>query len=227
PGWEVVLFGHTLTLAVLAPLGVIGTFMVLVAVYPFIEAWITGDKREHHILDRPRNAPVRTAIGVAGVTFYAVLWGAASSDLVATHFGLAVESVIAFYQAMLLLGPVLGFMIAHRVALALQRKDRDLVLHGFETGRIVRLPGGEYIEVHKPLSAAERWRLVDFETPEPHYAQPDAHGRRRVRHRLRARLSQFFFDERVLPVTRTDLAAHPADDPSRSGSMTTTATREG
>jgi len=213
PGWEVMLFGRTLTLAVLAPLAVIGTFMVLVAGYPFIEGWITGDKREHHILERPRNAPVRTAIGVAGVTFYAVLWGAASSDLVATHFRLAVESVIAFYQAMLLIGPVLGFMITHRVALALQRKDRDLVLHGFETGRIVRLPGGEYVEVHKPLSAAERWRLVDFETHEPLHALPDAHGRRRVRHRLRARLSQFFFDERVQPVTRTELAAaHPADD---------------
>jgi len=108
---------------------------------------------------------------------------------------------------------VLGFMITHRVALALQRKDRDLVLHGFETGRIVRLPGGEYVEVHKPLSAAERWRLVDFETHEPLRDRPDAHGRRRVRHRLRARLSQFFFDERVQPVTRTELAAaHPADD---------------
>jgi ubiquinol-cytochrome c reductase cytochrome b subunit len=34
-------------------------------VYPFVEAWVTGDKREHHLLDRPRNAPTRTAIGMA------------------------------------------------------------------------------------------------------------------------------------------------------------------
>ena len=67
--------------------------------YPFIEAWITGDKREHHIADRPRNAPTRTAIGAAGVTFYAGLWAAASSDLIATHFSLTMEGVIHALQA--------------------------------------------------------------------------------------------------------------------------------
>ena len=38
-----------------------------VLIYPFIEAWVKGDHREHHIADRPRNAPTRTAIGVAGL----------------------------------------------------------------------------------------------------------------------------------------------------------------
>jgi ubiquinol-cytochrome c reductase cytochrome b subunit len=206
PGWEVLLFGHTLTLAVLAPLAVVGVFLLLVAVYPFIEGWITGDKRDHHILDRPRNAPVRTAIGVAGVVFYGTLWGAASSDLVATLFRLSVESVITFYQGMLLLGPLIGFLVAHRVALALQRKDRELVLHGFETGRIVRLPGGEYIEVHNPLTPAERWRRVEYDVYEPFRAQPDAHGRLLLRNRVRARLSRFFFEDRVVPVTRKELS---------------------
>ena len=32
----------------------------IIGVYPFVEAWVTGDKREHHLLDRPRNAPTRT-----------------------------------------------------------------------------------------------------------------------------------------------------------------------
>jgi ubiquinol-cytochrome c reductase cytochrome b subunit len=50
-------------------------FLVVVAVYPFFEAWVTGDQREHHVLDRPRNTPTRTAIGAAGVTFYAALLG--------------------------------------------------------------------------------------------------------------------------------------------------------
>jgi len=207
PGWEVVLFGRTLSIAILAPLAVIGLFLALVAVYPFVEAWITGDKREHHILDRPRNAPVRTAIGVAGVLFYATLWGAASSDLIATHFRVSVESVIHFYQAMLVLGPVVGFTVAHRVALGLQRKDRELVLHGVESGRIVRLPGGEYIEVHQPLSPGERWALVDFEVHEPLRARPDARGRRTSSQRLRARLSRFFFEDRVAPVTQKELDA--------------------
>ena len=36
----------------------------LAGAYPFLEAWVTGDKREHHLLDRPRNAPTRTGLGV-------------------------------------------------------------------------------------------------------------------------------------------------------------------
>ena len=209
PGWEVVLFGRTLTLAVLAPLAVIGLFMLLVLVYPFVEEWITGDKREHNILDRPRNAPVRTAIGVAGVLFYATLWAAASADVAATHFRVSVESLIHFYQAMLLIGPVVGFVVARRVAIALQRKDRELVLHGFETGRIVRLPGGEYIEVHKPLGEYERWRLVDFEQQAPLRLRPDARGRLSRSQRLRVRLSRLFFEDRVAPVTPRELDAPP------------------
>src|SRR5690606_37785933 len=90
PGWEVEIpWGEgalTLSLNMLVPIAVLGLFLVVVAIYPFLEAWITGDKREHHIADRPRNAPTRSAIGAAGVTFYAVMWAAASSDLIATHF---------------------------------------------------------------------------------------------------------------------------------------------
>jgi ubiquinol-cytochrome c reductase cytochrome b subunit len=119
-----------------------------------------------------------------------------------------VEGVIHFYQAMLVVAPVVGFVVARRVALALQRKDRELVLHGFETGRIVRLPGGEYIEVHKPLGPYERWRLVDFEEQVPVRMRPDARGRVTRAARLRARLSRLFFEDRVAPVTRAELEAH-------------------
>src|SRR5690606_27237952 len=70
PGWEINFWGHTLVLGVFIPLLLFGLFLAILALYPFIESWITGDKREHHILDRPRNAPTRTAFGVAWVTAY-------------------------------------------------------------------------------------------------------------------------------------------------------------
>ena len=94
PHLEFVLWDHTCSFNIIIPVLVLGLFIVMVLLYPFIEAWITGDKREHHILDRPRNAPTRTAIGAAGVTFYAALWAAASSDLIATHFKVTIEGVI-------------------------------------------------------------------------------------------------------------------------------------
>ena len=58
----------------------------------------------------------RTAIGAAGVTFYAVLWAAASSDIIATHFWLTMEGVIHTLQALLIVGPIVGYFIAKRIA---------------------------------------------------------------------------------------------------------------
>lgn len=160
PGWEVEWLGRTWTLAILVPLAVIGVFLAIVMLYPFIEERVTRDRREHHILDRPRNTATRTGIGVAGMIFYGVLWGAGSADIAATQLGLGLEGIISALQVMLVAGPILGFIITRRVCLALQAKDRELALHGFETGRIVRLPGGEYVEIHEPIDEYERWRLV-------------------------------------------------------------------
>ncbi len=209
PHLETELWGFTITWYILIPIAVLGLFIVLVAIYPFVEAWITGDKREHHIADRPRNAPTRTAIGAAGVTFYAVMWAAASSDLIATHFRLSVEGVTHFLQAALILGPIIAYLVAKRVCLALQKKDREIALHGFESGRIVRLPGGEYIEVHERLSDYDRWRLVSYEDYAPLMVRPNAKGRITTGTKIRGVLSRWFFEDRIAPVTRSEIeAAH-------------------
>lgn len=205
PGWEVVWFNHTYSFNIIVITVILVAFLGIVATYPFVEAWITGDKREHHIAERPRNAPTRTAIGAAGVTFYAVLWAAASSDLMATHFKITIEGVIHVLQVLFFLGPVLAFFITKRVCLGLQKKDREIALHGFESGRIVRLPGGEYIEVHEQLDDYERWRLVSFNEYTPLMIRPDANGRISGAQRTRAALSRWFFEDRIAPATKTDV----------------------
>jgi ubiquinol-cytochrome c reductase cytochrome b subunit len=203
--WGFMLGPWTVSLNIIAPVLVLGLFIVAVAIYPFIESWVTSDQREHHIADRPRNAPTRTAIGAAGVTFYAVLWAAASSDLIATHFGLSIESVIVFLQYTLILGPIVAYLVTKRICLGLMKKDREIALHGYESGRIVRLPSGEYIEVHEQLSDYERWRLVSFEDYKPLMIRPDSKGRITQAERTRAALSSWFFEDRISPVTRTEL----------------------
>jgi ubiquinol-cytochrome c reductase cytochrome b subunit len=211
PGWELEIFGFTLSLNILVPLLVLPLFLAAVALYPFLEAWITGDKREHHIADRPRNAPMRTAIGAAGVTFYAVLWAAASSDLIATHFKLSIEWVTHSLQILLFLAPVVAGVLAHRICIGLQKKDREIALHGFESGRIVRLPGGEYIEVHEQLDEYERWKLVSYTDYKPLMVRPDARGKISPMERARAVLSRMFFEDRIAPVTSTDIEASKHD----------------
>ncbi|WP_336713117.1 cytochrome bc1 complex cytochrome b subunit [Arthrobacter sp. USHLN218] len=209
--FEYVIFGgYTLSLNVLLPALVpAGILFGLMFTWPWIERWVTKDNREHHILDRPRNAPFRTATGVAGVVWYCVMWAAASSDLIATHFHVSLNDVTYWLRALFFIGPIIGFMVTRRICLALQRKDREIVLHGRETGRIVRLPHGEFIEVHEPLNEYKLHRLVDFESPVVQPAAPDANGRITRTEKLRGRLSRFFFEDRVAPVTPAELeAAH-------------------
>ena len=205
PGLEFVINGYTLSLNLLIPIVVLMLFIVIVMVYPFIEAWVTGDKREHHIAERPRNQPTRTAIGAAGVTFYAVLWAGAASDLIATHFRTTIEGVIHALQVMLIVAPIAAFWMAKKIALALQRKDRELVLHGYESSRIVRLPGGEYREIHTPLDEFEQWKLVSFDEYAPAQLRPDARGKISVGARMRASVSRFYFEDRIAPVVAKEL----------------------
>jgi ubiquinol-cytochrome c reductase cytochrome b subunit len=119
PAWELRAFGFEIPNpfypAVLLP-GI--TFLLLYA-WPFLEARVTKDHDPHHLLDRPRDHPVRTALGAATLTFYTVLFFAASNDLVAKWLEISVEDVTAFYQiAVLVLPPVVGY-VAYRLMKAL------------------------------------------------------------------------------------------------------------
>ena len=210
---DMVILGNTYPMGILIPMVISLVFLAIVAVYPFLEQWVTGDRREHHILDRPRNAPTRTGIGVAGVVFYGILWAGASTDLIAYQFQMSLNHVLTAMQVLLIIGPVIGYFITKRACLALQRKDRELVLHGRETGRVVRLPNGEYIEVHEPLDKYELYKLVDFKDYEPVLARPNKNGKITAMGKFRAALTRFYFEDRISPVTKTELeeARHHAD----------------
>jgi len=210
---EWVIGQYTLSLNVLIPAMVVpGVLFTGLALFPFIEAAATGDKREHHVLDRPRNAPFRTAFGVSLLTAFFVLILAGSNDLIATHFHMSINDITVAFRVLLFVGPAIAFILTKRLCLALQRKDRELVLHGHETGRIVRFASGEYIEVHKPLDAHERWLRVQHTPRRPIEIEPaeDSRGVRRTGYRvdrIRQRLSQMFYEDRIEPVTPAELAA--------------------
>lgn len=204
-GIEFMVGDYTVSTNILLPLVISLVFLAAVAIYPFIENFVTGDKREHHVLDRPRNAPTRTAIGAAGVTFYAVLWAGASTDLIATNFKMSLNQVLLSMQLSLIILPFVAFWVTKRLCLALQRKDREIAIHGRESGRIVRLPHGEYIEVHEPLDPHELYKLVDFKDYKPTLARPNAQGKITVSIRVRAALSKFYFEDRISPATQTEI----------------------
>src|SRR5690606_8284666 len=215
PGWEWVIGGYTLSMNLLIPAVIVpGILFTLLFAWPFVEARVTGDHGEHHVLDRPRHRPVRTAAGVAIFTAFLVCALAATNDLIATHFSLSIFAITWVLRVLLFVGPVVAFWVTKRVCLGLQRKDRELVLHGHESGRIVRFANGEYIEVHAPLDEQERWLRVGYVSPAPREIAPGT-GARGVKRKGCAaekrwqRLSRFFYEDRVEPVTPAELeAAH-------------------
>jgi ubiquinol-cytochrome c reductase cytochrome b subunit len=200
PGWEIAFWGHTLALDNLIPLVAgVGLFLAMGA-YPFIESWVTRDDREQHLLDRPRNRPVRTALGAAWISFYLVSLIGAANDIVATRFHLSVESVTWTVRVGLFVAPVAAYAVAKRCALGLQRRDRDKVLHGRETGVIKRLPHGEFVEVHAPLSQAELHLRTQHEqytpiAPGPNGKAESPGADARLSRRLRVKFSRAFYGE--------------------------------
>jgi ubiquinol-cytochrome c reductase cytochrome b subunit len=197
PGWEVNLWGHTLVLGVFIPLMVFPLVLLVIAVYPFVEAWVTGDRGEHHVADRPRNAPTRTAFGVAWLTCYLILLVAGGNDLWATHLHLSVNAITWCVRVGFFVAPVAAYLVTKRICLGLQRRDRERVLHGRETGIVKRLPHGEFVEMHQPLTPAQRHTLTAHEQYAPLDANPrgeDAaaqQGRRLAR--TRAALSRAMY----------------------------------
>jgi ubiquinol-cytochrome c reductase cytochrome b subunit len=197
PGWEIDAWGHTLALDNVIPLGVGVSLFLALGAYPFIESWVTGDDREHHLLDRPRNRPVRTALGAAWLSVYAVALLGAANDLIATRFHLSVNAVTWAVRIGLFAVPLVVFAVTKRWALALQLRDREKVLHGRETGVIKRLPHGEFVEVHEPLSQEQLHILTAHEQDKPLTAAQagSVNGSPTRAQRLRVRLSRSFYGD--------------------------------
>jgi ubiquinol-cytochrome c reductase cytochrome b subunit len=175
-----------------------GLLFTALGAWPFIETWLSGDKREHHLLQRPRDVPTRTAFGVAGIVMYAVFWIAGGNDIVATKFHLSLNSITVFSRIAWIVLPIIAFYTTRRICIGLQRADTDRILHGIETGIIERSVEGAYSERHAPLSAEAQYTLTSRANKlalEPPY-EHDANGVRDKRYRLaklRYKLAKFYY----------------------------------
>ncbi len=216
PNWESVIAGFTISWNVLIPSVIIpGILFTVLAFYPFLEAWATGDKREHNLLERPRNAPVRTSIGVVAIVFYGILWIGGGNDIIATTFDLSFNALAWTLRVLLIVAPPIAFVVTKRICLGLQRKDREKLLHGYESGRVLRLPHGEFIEVHQPLNYKELAVISAKEDlpvlPAPVKTDPD--GVRNPHYRidqLRHKVSSFFLRDNIERPTDAEIEAGQA-----------------
>jgi ubiquinol-cytochrome c reductase cytochrome b subunit len=177
PNWEISGFGYTVPLNVMIPTVVLpGILFTLLALYPFLEARFTGDREYHNLLDRPRDVPVRTAIGTMSISFYVLLMIGGGNDVIASVFHLSVNTMSRVLQVSLFVVPPIVYFATKRMCLSLQRSDDELVHHGIESGTIRRLPNGEFVEETVPLPAVYRIALTGVESDRPQLEGATDHG---------------------------------------------------
>jgi ubiquinol-cytochrome c reductase cytochrome b subunit len=166
PAWEWNFLGHTISFSVLIPAAIpFGIIFTGAGLWPFFERWATGDRSYHNVNDRLRNAPIRTATGMAAVVFYGVLWAEGANDVISDYTQIPLYTVTWIARVLVFVGPAIAFYVTRRICLGLQRQDTELLEHGLETGIIRQMPNGEFVEIHRPVHEDERAILEAKKVP--------------------------------------------------------------
>jgi ubiquinol-cytochrome c reductase cytochrome b subunit len=124
PPIEVTLFGVTIPSPFIPGILLPGIAFGIMTIWPFLESWISGDHREHHILERPRDAPVRTAVGVAALCVFVLLTLAAGNDVAAVILRIPLEDTTNLLRIAVVLVPAVAAIVTYRVCAELRRRDR-------------------------------------------------------------------------------------------------------
>jgi ubiquinol-cytochrome c reductase cytochrome b subunit len=197
PNIETTFLGHTFVWNVFLPAVVLPLlFVLLLLVYPFAEQYVTGDVRHHHILDRPRNVPARTALGAAVIAMGVVMLLAGGDDVISYYFSIPLYMLVWFLRIAFFVFPVLTFYITRHMCLAMQQRDRTRLRLGLGTGIIEPLPGGGYAAVTEPVPENQR-AIIEAEpadrlvAPIPRHIVP-LPTPRRVGAQMLARLNHFY-----------------------------------
>jgi ubiquinol-cytochrome c reductase cytochrome b subunit len=143
PHWEFRSFGHEIANPVFPGLLIPGVVFTIMYLWPWIDKMVYNDYGPHNLLDRPRDKPFRTGVGVAAIMFFLDLTLACATDLIANNTHIAFERLIEILQYGAIVGPILGFAIAYKACQALQRTDAHPIQKPVG-GIIIRDAGGAY-----------------------------------------------------------------------------------
>jgi ubiquinol-cytochrome c reductase cytochrome b subunit len=147
PPVELTLWGRTIIPnpffgGILFPTVVFGTLFL----WPALERRTTGDHAEHHLLDRPRDHPTRTALGAAFFTWVATLFFAGAADRIFVTFGIAYTTQVWFFRAAAIVLPVLVFLAVRKTCRELAESGAR-PLRGFSGQIVTRRDDGSFAAV--------------------------------------------------------------------------------
>jgi ubiquinol-cytochrome c reductase cytochrome b subunit len=125
PGFDVTIGDRTVVPnpfwgGALFPLVVLAVLMLV----PWAERRITGDHGYHNVLDRPRDAPGRTAFGAAFFTWVFLIFFAGAADRIYLFLNWSYNTQIWIYRGLVWVAPLVVFFIVRAACRRLQEFER-------------------------------------------------------------------------------------------------------
>lgn len=120
--WAIHLWGHTIPSPFFPGVLLPGILFAVLFGWPFIERALTKDRAPHQLLDRPRDVPWRTAVGVALFMLALDLTLAGSGDVQARYLHFPVNDINLAYRWGVVVAPLLGYVLAYALAKDLRRR---------------------------------------------------------------------------------------------------------
>ncbi len=165
PAWEIVFpfwgNGHMIPNAFFPGVLLPGITFNLIFVWPWLEAKFTKDRAEHHVLDRPRDRPVRTAIGATVLAFYLVLFGASATDVLANYLDISLNNVLQWFRILCIVVPIIVGPVAYKICKELQavpdagKRKRANIMLRTASGAYMAVPTevrpGDEVITHPPI----------------------------------------------------------------------------
>jgi ubiquinol-cytochrome c reductase cytochrome b subunit len=147
PNWELVIAGRTVIPnpffgGALFPLVVFGVLYS----WPAVERRLTGDRRQHDLLDRPRDRPTRTAIGAAFFSWVLIVFAVGSTDRIFFRLHVPYTGMIHFWRIGVWVLPIIVFFVTRSAARALKRSEAH-PLRGWQGVIVTREPNGAAVRV--------------------------------------------------------------------------------
>ena len=149
PSWELHLPGHMIPNVFFPAVALPGVTFTVLMLWPMLEAKFTGDQAEHHLLDRPRDRPLRTATGVTVFAFYFVLFGASATDVLANYLSLSLNFVLWAFRILCIVVPIITFPISYKICKEIQGAPSVGERKRHHT--IVRSADGGYAALHSGI----------------------------------------------------------------------------